>query len=216
MLLTAILHNYILHPAAIVSPLSFEPAMLRYHSLSLMFVVILFGCKSSGLSTDRTSLSARESQGATVDGEQSIKQVSAAANSDVVLFTDSKELQYDTGAVDPDAPSTFEMTESGLRYRVLRASNGRRPAATNTVTVHYRGWLDNGNVFDSSYDRGMPTSFPLNGVIAGWTEGMQLIGEGGMIELWVPARLGYGTSGSGGSVPPNATLHFVVELLKVK
>ncbi len=91
-----------------------------------------------------------------------------------------------------------------------------KPTASNSVTVHYRGWLDSGKVFDSSYDRGEPATFGLGQVVAGWTEGMQLVGVGGMIELWVPARLGYGTSGSGGDVPPNATLHFVVELLEVR
>ncbi len=133
-----------------------------------------------------------------------------------VLFTDKESLQSGTGIMDDDAPATFEETDSGLKYRILRKSDGRMPTAANSVTVNYRGWLDSGKEFDSSYKRGEPISFPLNGVIAGWTEGMQLIGEGGMIELWIPSRLGYGAEGSPGSVPPNATLHFVVELLSVK
>ena len=82
--------------------------------------------------------------------------------------------------------------------------------------MNYRGWLDNGKEFDSSYSRGEPISFPLNGVIPGWTEGMQLVGEGGMIELWIPSKLGYGARGAGRDIPPNATLHFVVELIKVQ
>lgn len=131
-----------------------------------------------------------------------------------VTFTDRRSLQYDTGQMDPDFSPEFQATHSGLRYRVLRKSDGRKPTASDTVTVHYRGWLDDGKEFDSSYDRGKPATFPLNGVVAGWTEGMQLIGEGGMIELWVPGRLGYGTQGSG-NIPPNATLHFVVELVRV-
>ena len=117
------------------------------------------------------------------------------------------------------AQNPFETTTTGLRYRVLREGTGPKPGPTDTVRVHYRGWLpnpgdgDNGTEFDSSYGRGEPISFPLNGVIPGWTEGVQLIGEGGMIELEVPSELGYGAQGAGGVIPPNATLRFVVELL---
>jgi FKBP-type peptidyl-prolyl cis-trans isomerase FkpA len=133
-----------------------------------------------------------------------------------VLYTDRDSLQSGTGVMDDDAPMEFTTTRSGLKYRILRHSDGTKPVAHNTVTVNYRGWLDNGREFDSSYKRGEPISFPLGGVIAGWTEGMQLVGSGGMIELWIPAELGYGAKGSPPSVPPNATLHFVVELLAVK
>ena len=133
-----------------------------------------------------------------------------------VTFLDKEALQSGTGVMDDDASLEFLETDSGLKYRVLRKSDGRKPTSSSTVTVNYRGWLDSGKEFDSSYKRNEPISFPLNGVIAGWTEGMQLIGEGGMIELWIPSRLGYGIEGSGGSVPPNATLHFIVELLSVK
>jgi len=120
------------------------------------------------------------------------------------------------GPADADAPTEFTATGSGLKYRILRKSNGPRPTARNSVTVHYRGWLDNGNEFDSSYKRNKPITFPLNGVIAGWTEGMQLVGKGGMIELEIPANLGYGARGAGNAVPPNATLHFLVELIEIK
>ncbi len=117
--------------------------------------------------------------------------------------------------MDVGAATKFSKTDSGLRYRVLRQSDGKKPTASSTVSVHYRGWLDNGNVFDSSYERGEPATFPLQNVIAGWTEGMQLVGQGGMIELWVPSRLGYGERGSPGSIPPHSSLHFVVELVSV-
>lgn len=141
---------------------------------------------------------------------------SAAAPKGPVTFTDKPELQKGTGAMDADAPTEFLKTESGLRYRVLRKSGGPKPKLSDTVTVKYRGWLSNGNVFDSSYERGQPTSFPLTSVIPGWTEGMQLVGVGGMIELWVPSKLGYGAAGSPGSIPPHSTIHFVVELMQVK
>lgn len=119
------------------------------------------------------------------------------------------------GPEDKDAPKEFETTASGLKYRVLRKSDGKKPSARNQVTVHYKGWLDSGETFDSSYERGESISFPLNQVIPGWTEGMQLVGKGGMIELEIPYKLGYGERGQG-PIPPKATLHFLVELIDIK
>jgi FKBP-type peptidyl-prolyl cis-trans isomerase FkpA len=121
------------------------------------------------------------------------------------------------GSIDAAAPKTFTKTNSGLEYRILRNGAGAKPKAANTVKVHYHGWLDNGKVFDSSYERREPIEFPLNGVIPGWTEGMQQVGQGGMIELLIPSELGYGARGTpGGPIPPNARLHFLVELLDVR
>jgi FKBP-type peptidyl-prolyl cis-trans isomerase FkpA len=120
------------------------------------------------------------------------------------------------GKIEDGAPKTFTKTSSGLQYRILRKGSETKPKATNKVQVNYHGWLDSGKVFDSSYNRNEPISFPLNGVIKGWTEGMQLVGEGGMIELTIPSDLAYGSRGAGADVPPNATLHFLVELLKVQ
>ena len=110
----------------------------------------------------------------------------------------------------------FQTTKSGLKYRVLRKGTGAHPTPAKTVKVHYQGWLSNGKVFDSSYNRGQSISFPLSGVIKGWTEGMQLVGQGGMIELEIPPDLAYGDRGAGAAVPPKATLHFLVELLGVQ
>ena len=120
------------------------------------------------------------------------------------------------GKPDAEAPKTFTATKSGLKYRILRKGDGVKPTAAQTVKVNYHGWLDDGSVFDSSYNRNEPISFPLNRVIKGWTEGMQLVGTGGMIELEIPADLGYGDRGAPGAIPPKATLHFLVELLEVK
>jgi FKBP-type peptidyl-prolyl cis-trans isomerase len=120
------------------------------------------------------------------------------------------------GAVDQDAPKKFETTASGLKYRILRKGSGIAPKANNSVEVNYHGWLDNGKVFDSSYRRNQSISFGLIQVIKGWTEGMQLVGKGGMIELEIPPDLGYGDRGAGADVPPKATLHFLVELIDVK
>lgn len=126
-------------------------------------------------------------------------------------------VQGKPGPVDKDAPEEFSTTESGLKYRIRRKSDGKKPTATDRVKVHYRGTLDNGDIFDSSYGRtGGAVEFGLNQVIPGWTEGMQLIGEGGMIELEIPPELGYGKAGEGNAIPPDSTLHFIVELLSVK
>lgn len=112
-------------------------------------------------------------------------------------------------------PGEFTTTASGLKYKIVRPGSAKKPTAADTVECHYKGWLDNGDEFDSSYSSGEPAQFPLGGVIPGWTEGLQLIGEGGEIELEIPGKLGYGPSGSPPKIGPNATLHFKVELLKV-
>ena len=105
-----------------------------------------------------------------------------------VIFTDRDSLQSGTGIVDDDAPTDFQETASGLKYRVLRKSEGIKPEARNTVTVNYRGWLDSGREFDSSYKRAKPIDFGLSEVVRGWGEGLQYCPEGGMIELEVPSR----------------------------
>jgi FKBP-type peptidyl-prolyl cis-trans isomerase len=107
------------------------------------------------------------------------------------------------------------VTGSGLQYEVIREGNGPKPAATDTVRVHYEGTLTDGTVFDSSYSRGEPIEFPLDGVIPGWTEGLQLMGEGGKYRLIIPSALGYGPQGAGGQIPPYSTLIFEVELLNI-
>jgi len=117
--------------------------------------------------------------------------------------------------IDEDAPTEFTTTSSGLKYRILRKSKSRQPIPSSRIEVDYRGWLDNGRTFDSSYDRGVPANFALNQVIPAWTEGLQLVGEGGMIELEIPSDLGYGERGSPPDIPPHATLHFKVELLRI-
>ena len=126
------------------------------------------------------------------------------------------EMPSSAGLVDPDAPEEFTATDSGLKYRILRHGTDNKPKRSTAVEVNYHGWLDDGTVFDSSYDRGESIEFGLNQVIPGWTEGMQLIGEGGMIELEIPSDLGYGPRGSPPTIPGGATLHFLVELIEVK
>ena len=106
-------------------------------------------------------------------------------------------------------------TESGLQYKIENPGNDVRATVKDTVEVHYKGTLLDGKVFDSSYDRGETVKFPLNRVIQGWTEGMQLVGEGGKITLWVPFNLGYGPNAMSDDLPGYSTLVFEVELIKV-
>ena len=103
---------------------------------------------------------------------------------------------------------------SGLQYKVLAKGSGTSPGPTDTVTVHYRGTLLDGTEFDSSYKRGEPASFPVNRVIAGWTEALQLMHEGDKWELTIPPELGYGSRGAGSAIPGDSILVFEVELLK--
>ena len=105
---------------------------------------------------------------------------------------------------------------SGLQYKVLKEGNGKSPKATDKVVCHYEGMLIDGTMFDSSIQRGEPATFPLNGVIAGWTEGLQLMKEGAKYRFFIPYQLGYGERGAGASIPPFAALVFDVELIEVK
>lgn len=107
-------------------------------------------------------------------------------------------------------------TASGLQYKITKEGEGKSPKATDTVLVHYRGTLLDGKEFDSSFKRNEPIEFPLNGVIPGWTEGLQLLKEGGKATLFIPSRLAYGPRGAGGVIGPDETLIFEVELLKVR
>lgn len=107
-------------------------------------------------------------------------------------------------------------TASGLQYQVLKAAEGVKPKATDSVTVHYTGTLIDGTKFDSSVDRNEPVTFPLNQVIPGWTEGVQLMSVGSKYKFFIPASLAYGENGSRPTIPPYATLIFEVELLNVK
>jgi FKBP-type peptidyl-prolyl cis-trans isomerase FklB len=105
---------------------------------------------------------------------------------------------------------------SGLQYKVIKPGSGKKPKATDTVTVHYRGTLIDGTEFDSSYRRGQPVSFPVNGVIPGWTEALQLMEEGAKWQVVIPSGLAYADRGAGRDIGPNATLIFEVELISVQ
>jgi len=116
------------------------------------------------------------------------------------------------------APADAETMASGLAHKMLQAGTGEQhPGPRSNVTVHYTGWLTDGTMFDSSVARGAPASFPLNGVIAGWTEGVQLMVVGEKRRFWIPASIGYGDRGGGGGlIPGGATLVFDIELLSIQ
>jgi len=139
--------------------------------------------------------------------------------SGILLQTSMAQTPLETGkaflaenAKKPDV----KQTASGLQYQILEPGKGKAPKATDTVLVNYRGTLLDGKEFDSSYKRNEPIEFPLNRVIPGWTEGVQLIKEGGKIRLFIPPDLAYGARGAGADIGPNETLIFEVELLKVR
>jgi FKBP-type peptidyl-prolyl cis-trans isomerase len=130
--------------------------------------------------------------------------------SDIALAKGEKFLQ------DNAAKEGVITTASGLQYKVITEGTGKSPKATDTVLVHYAGTLINGTEFDSSYKRKEPIEFPLNRVIPGWTEGVQLMKEGAKYRFFIPSKLAYGPRGAGRDIGPNEALIFEVELLKVK
>jgi FKBP-type peptidyl-prolyl cis-trans isomerase FkpA len=112
--------------------------------------------------------------------------------------------------------SGIQVTASGLQYEVISEGTGPKPQASDTVEVNYEGTFISGDIFDSSYARGEPVEFPLNGVIPGWTEGLQLMSVGSNYRFYIPSNLGYGEQGAGQAIPPFSTLIFNVELLSIK
>lgn len=143
--------------------------------------------------------------------EQEAKQQAAAAEQGKVAKAEGEAFLAENGKKEG-----VITTQSGLQYQVLREGTGKSPKATDNVECHYEGTLIDGTKFDSSYDRGQTATFPLNGVIAGWTEGLQLMKEGAKYRFFIPYQLGYGARGAGASIPPYAALIFDVELVAVK
>lgn len=143
--------------------------------------------------------------------EQEAKQRAQAAENGKVAREEGEKFLAENAKKDG-----VQVTESGLQYSVIKEGTGKSPKATDTVVCHYEGFLTNGTVFDSSIQRGEPATFPLNAVIAGWTEGLQLMKEGGKTRFFIPYNLAYGEAGAAGAIPPYAALIFDVELIEVK
>ena len=150
---------------------------------------------------DKAQLTTDQCQAVVMKKNQQVEKEKLKAGMDYLEANKSKE-----GVV---------TTESGLQYKVLKSGTGKTPTATSNVTTHYTGKLVDGTVFDSSVERGEPIQFPVNGVIRGWTEALQLMKEGDKWELTIPSELAYGKRGAGGLIPPNSVLVFEVELISV-
>ena len=143
--------------------------------------------------------------------EQEAKQQAAAAEAGKVAKATGEAFLAENGKKDG-----VVTLPSGLQYQVLKEGNGKKPSATDQVVCHYEGTLIDGTVFDSSYQRNQPATFGLNQVIAGWTEGVQLMQEGAKYRFFIPYNLAYGERGAGAQIPPFAALVFDVELIEVK
>ena len=175
-------------------------------AMTLGSVAVVFGMAACSSKTDAKTDSASE----IIDTIEEPAPAEATLDSLAAVFNDSAK----KSAVATD--STYAVTESGLKYMILRDGNGQSPKATDNVTVHYAGQLPDGTEFDSSYSRGEPTTFPLNRVIPGWTEGLQLMKPGGKAVFYIPSDLAYGPTGTpGGPIGPNQDLVFTVELISV-
>lgn len=124
-------------------------------------------------------------------------------------------LAVTVGAACAEGEPEVITTESGLEYQMLREGDGASPTINDQVVVHYRGTLTDGSQFDSSYDRGEPATFPVNGVIAGFGEALQLMSVGGHMRVTIPSELAYGEAGAGSVIGPNETLIFEIELMEV-
>jgi FKBP-type peptidyl-prolyl cis-trans isomerase FklB len=164
------------------------------------------------------------SGGKTLMTEQEVRDTLAAVQKEIVAKMQEK--QKAAGEKNKTAGDAFlaankskegvKTTASGLQYKVIKAGTGPKPTADDTVTVHYRGTLTDGTEFDSSYSRKEPATFQVKGVIAGWTEILQLMPVGSTYQVVIPSNLAYGERGAGGKIGPNATLIFEVELLSIK
>ncbi|MDP2969253.1 MAG: FKBP-type peptidyl-prolyl cis-trans isomerase [Deltaproteobacteria bacterium] len=162
---------------------------------------ILFKGLKDGLSGNKPLLTEKEMSDTTAAFQKEMK-------------TKQEEMMKKTGEM--NKKEGVVTLPSGLQYKVMKQGSGKKPKLTDTVTTHYKGTLIDGTEFDSSYRRGQPVSFQVNGVIAGWTEALQLMEEGAKWQLFIPSPLAYGEKGAGPQIGPHATLIFEVELISIQ
>jgi FKBP-type peptidyl-prolyl cis-trans isomerase len=204
--------------AALAAPLAAEPskADLSY----ALGILIGESAKSTGIDVDMDALVS-----GVKDSMTGAKARFTETQAGSMVQTAAQAAQDKKGAANLAAGKAYlennkkkagvKTTASGLQYEVIKEGSGAKPKATDTVTVHYEGKLTSGKVFDSSIARKEPATFALNGVIKGWTEGLQLMGVGAKYRFYIPSELGYGASGAGSSIGPNEVLVFEVELISI-
>jgi len=184
----------------------------RNFGLDLNFDKLMEGLKDAFKSDEAIKLTEEELQETMMALSNEIRN-----NQEAKMAGDAK-IEKEAGAkflAENKKNKDVKVTASGLQYKVITMGKGEKPKATDQVKVHYKGTLLDGTVFDSSYDRGEPITFPLNGVIPGWTEGVQLMPVGSKFIFYIPSDLGYGDRGAGGAIKPGSTLIFEVELLDI-
>ena len=183
-------------------------------------LLLLAGC-SEPQETSQPQVAQEQQPSLEMQASQAVSQPEVAAVPGLAEqeFIEQEHIQRDPGQaylyINAQKPGVKVMP-SGLQFEIIESGEGRSPSATSIVVTHYHGTFINGDVFDSSVDRGAPTEFPVNRVIAGWTEALQMMKEGDKWRLVLPPEIAYGERGAGGLIPPNTVLVFEVELIEVK
>lgn len=184
----------------------------KNQSIDVDVDVLVKGVKDA-ISGNKTLMSEKEVQ-ETLTAFQNDMRTKQAERAKAMAEKNKKE--GETFLTENKKKEGIKTTASGLQYKIIKEGSGKKPKSTDTVTAHYRGTTIDGTEFDSSYKRGEPTSFPVNEVIPGWTEALELMPVGSKWQIFIPSNLAYGERGAGPQIGPNATLLFEVELLSIK